>query len=123
MCLSISHRAPEDGLPRITYVEFNGTRHEVDVDQELSLMEGSVLNEIPGIIGLCGGICSCATCHCYVGPEWADKLQPPSEGELTMLERAADRRPESRLGCQIRVNDDLDGMVVHLPEHQSSGEA
>ncbi|HLG86846.1 MAG TPA: 2Fe-2S iron-sulfur cluster-binding protein [Alphaproteobacteria bacterium] len=110
-------------MPRITYVEFNGTRHEVDVDQELSLMEGSVLNEIPGIIGLCGGICSCATCHCYVGPEWAGKLQPPSEGELTMLERAADRRPESRLGCQIRVNEDLDGMVVRLPEHQSSGEA
>lgn len=109
-------------MPKITYIEANGAAHEVDLDPELSLMEGSVLNDIPGIIGLCGGICSCATCHCYIGAEWAAKLPPPSEGELTMLERAEDRRPESRLGCQIRVNDTLDGMVVRLPAHQSTGE-
>lgn len=109
-------------MPKVTYIEANGAAHTVEVDGELSLMEGSVLNEVPGVIGLCGGICSCATCHCYVGPEWAAKLAPPSEGELAMLERASDRRSESRLGCQVRVTEELDGIVVRLPEHQSTGE-
>ncbi len=109
-------------MPKVTYIEFNGTAHTVEVDPHMTLMEGSVLNEVPGIIGLCGGICSCATCHCYIGPEWADKLQPPSEGELAMLERASDRRPESRLGCQIVVTDALDGITVRLPEEQSTGD-
>ena len=109
-------------MPKVTYIESNGAAHTVEVDSHMSLMEGSVLNEVPGIIGLCGGICSCATCHCYIGPEWADKLAPPSEGELAMLERAADRRPESRLGCQIVVRDELDGMTVRLPAEQSTGE-
>jgi 2Fe-2S ferredoxin len=109
-------------LPKVTYVEADGTAHTVEVDPQLSLMEGSILNEVPGIIGLCGGICSCATCHCYIGGEWAAKLSPPSEGELAMLERASDRRPESRLGCQVVVTEALDGIVVGLPSHQSIGE-
>jgi len=109
-------------LPKVTYIESDGTEHIVELDPQMSLMEGSVLNEVPGIIGLCGGICSCATCHCYVGPEWAGRLPAPSEGELAMLERAAERRPESRLGCQIAVTEALDGMVVRLPSHQSTGE-
>ena len=87
-------------MPKITYVEFDGTRHEVDLEPELSLMEGSVLNEIPGIIGLCGGICSCATCHCYIGPEWADKLPPPSEGEnLFSLKFPCSSKPKARQSC------------------------
>jgi 2Fe-2S ferredoxin len=109
-------------MPRVTYLEANGSEHVLDVDAQLSLMEGSILNDVPGIIGLCGGICSCATCHCYIGPEWAEKLSPPSQGELTMLERAADRRADSRLGCQIVVADAIDGIVVRLPAHQSAGE-
>ena len=109
-------------MPNVTYIEANGAEHVVDVIEGCSLMEGSILNEVPGIIGLCGGICSCATCHCYIGPEWAARLPPPSEGELAMLERASDRRSESRLGCQIAVTQELDGMVVRLPEHQSTGE-
>lgn len=109
-------------MPEITYVEADGSTHSVDVAEGLSLMEGAILNEVPGIIGLCGGICSCATCHCYVGPEWAAKTGTAGEGELSMLERAADRRPESRLGCQVSVTAEMEGMVVHLPAHQSAGE-
>lgn len=109
-------------MPKVTYIEANGIEHVVEVDPQLSLMEGSILNDVPGIIGLCGGICSCATCHCYIGGEWAGKLPPPAEGELAMLERASDRRAESRLGCQIVVTEALGGMVVRLPAHQSIGE-
>jgi len=109
-------------LPKVTYIEAGGVEHPVDLDDGLSLMEGSVLNDIPGIIGLCGGICSCATCHCYIAPEWAAKLSSPTEGELAMLERASDRTAESRLGCQIRVSDALNGLVVRLPAHQATGE-
>jgi 2Fe-2S ferredoxin len=109
-------------MPRVTYVEANGQRHTVEVDENQSLMEGAILNEVPGIVAQCGGICSCATCHCYIGPEWSPKIKPISEGELALLERAWDRRPESRLGCQIEVTSELDGIVVHLPAHQSTGE-
>ena len=109
-------------MPKVTYIEASGVEHDIDVDPGLNVMEGSILNEVPGIIGLCGGICSCATCHCYIGDEWAAQLPPLSEGELAMLERASDRRPDSRLGCQIAVTQKLDGMVVRLPEHQSTGE-
>ena len=109
-------------MPKVTYIEAGGAEHVVDVDPGLNVMEGSILNEVPGIIGLCGGICSCATCHCYIEGEWAGKLTPPTEGELAMLERAWERRASSRLGCQVVVTDALDGMVVHLPAHQAIGE-
>lgn len=110
-------------MATITYVTAAGQEFPVEVEDQQSLMEGAILNDVPGIIGLCGGICSCATCHCYVGPDWAGKVPSPSEGELGMLERVSERRPESRLGCQVIVTSALDGMVVHLPEHQSTGEA
>jgi 2Fe-2S ferredoxin len=106
-------------LPSILYVEADGTEHRVEAEPGLSLMEGAILNEVPGIVGLCGGICSCATCHCYIGDEWAAKLDSPTEGELAMLERAVDRRPDSRLGCQVAMTEALDGIVVRLPAHQS----
>ncbi len=109
-------------MAKVTYVTAQGVEYPVDVGDRQSLMEGAILNDVPGIIGLCGGICSCATCHCYIGPDWAAKLPEPSDGELGMLERASDRRTDSRLGCQVIVTDALDGMVVHLPEHQSTGE-
>ena len=109
-------------MPKITYIEAGGAEHVVDIDPGLTLMEGSIINDVPGIIGLCGGICSCATCHCYIEGEWAGKLSPPTEGELTMLERAWERKTSSRLGCQVVVTDALDGMVVHLPAHQAIGE-
>jgi len=109
-------------MPKVTYIEGNGRAHTVEVDVDQTLMEGAILNDVPGIVALCGGICSCSTCHCYISSPWADKLMPPGEGELAMLERAWNRRPESRLGCQIIMTADLEKLVVDLPERQSIGE-
>ncbi len=99
----------------ITYIEHDGKRHTVDVDADMNLMEGATLNMVPGIVGMCGGICSCATCHCYIPENWKDRLEPPSMGELNMLESASHRRPNSRLGCQIVVRKELEGMEVEMP--------
>jgi 2Fe-2S ferredoxin len=108
-------------MPKVTYVEADGRRHTVEVDENQSLMEGAILNDVPGMVAQCGGICSCATCHCYIDPEWSAKIkQPIADGELSLLESAWDRRPESRLGCQVAVTDELDGIVVHLPAHQAT---
>ena len=107
-------------MPSITYVEHNGTRHTVEVDDGLNLMEGATLNMVPGVEGMCGGICSCATCHCYVPAEWADKIPGITMGEEKMLKGAKFLKPNSRLGCQISVSAELDGMVVDLPVEQGS---
>jgi len=109
-------------LPKVTYIGADGSKYPVEIDEGQSLMEGAIFNDVPGIIGLCGGICSCATCHCYVEPEWAAKLPSPSEGELSMLDRATDRRSTSRLGCQIIVTEELDGLVISVPSRQSTGD-
>ncbi|MDR2857174.1 MAG: 2Fe-2S iron-sulfur cluster binding domain-containing protein [Novosphingobium sp.] len=107
-------------MPRVIYIEHDGTRHEVDVPVGENVMRGALYNDLPGIVGECGGACSCATCHCYVDAAWADKVLPPiSETERELLEGAAAAvRPESRLSCQIAVSPELDGLIVHLPEHQ-----
>lgn len=107
-------------MPKIVFVSADGTRTEVNVDAGLSVMEAAVLNDVPAIIGLCGGLCSCATCHCY--PDAKAALPLVLDGEEQMLERVYDRRPESRLGCQIQISDALDGLVVHLPSHQAGEE-
>jgi 2Fe-2S ferredoxin len=107
-------------MPKIIFVAADGTRQEVNEPAGYSLMEAAVLNGVPAIIGLCGGLCSCATCHCY--PETRPDLPPILDGEEAMLERAYDRRPESRLGCQVHLTDAMDGMVVHLPSHQADEE-
>ena len=78
------------------------------------------MNLVPGVEGMCGGVTSCATCHCYIEGEWADKLQAPQPNELAMLDTAKYRRQSSRLGCQILVSWDMEGMEVHLPEEQGS---
>ncbi len=105
-------------MAKITYIEFNGTSHEVDVASGLSVMEGAVDNNIPGIEAECGGACSCATCHVYVDPAWIDKTGSPEHLEKDMLESAYDIKETSRLSCQIEVSDELDGLVVRMPEHQ-----
>lgn len=102
----------------ITYVEHDGTRHTVDVEPDMSLMEGATLNLVPGVEGMCGGICSCATCHCYVPPAWRERIPGPSFGERNMLASAGHVRENSRLGCQIVVTPDMDGMEVGLPPEQ-----
>ncbi len=105
-------------MPRITYIEANGTEHVVDVAVGTSVMQGAVNNLIPGIEGDCGGLCACATCHVYVPDEWQAKCGEAEELEVNILDFAFDVRASSRLSCQITVSDDLDGLVVHLPARQ-----
>ena len=106
-------------MPKITYIEHNGKTHNIEVPNELSVMEGAIQNNIPGIDADCGGACACATCHVYVDEKWFNKLPSKSEAEQDMLDMAIEPNKFSRLGCQITVNDDLDGMVVKMPSKQS----
>ena len=105
-------------MAKITYIEFNGAEHVVDVKNGLSVMEGAVKNNIPGIDADCGGACACATCHVYVDQAWLDKTGSQSAMEESMLDFAENVEPNSRLSCQIKVTDDLDGLVVRMPQSQ-----
>jgi ferredoxin, 2Fe-2S len=105
-------------MPTVVFVDHTGAVFEVQAPLDKSLMQVALDNSVPGILGDCGGACSCATCHGYVDPRWADKLPPQSESEVAMLEGVPELRPNSRLCCQLRVNADLEGIVVHLPEEQ-----
>jgi ferredoxin, 2Fe-2S len=105
-------------MPRITYVSSSGAPRTVDVPSGLSVMEGAIRNDVPGIIAECGGACSCATCHVYVAQEWRDLVGPQGQLEQSMLEYASGVAPNSRLSCQIRVTDALDGLVLTIPENQ-----
>jgi len=105
-------------MAKITYIEFNGTPHEVHVPSGLSVMEGAIDNNIPGIEAECGGACSCATCHVYVDPAWVEATGRPEHLEQDMLECAMDLQENSRLSCQIEVSDELDGLLVRMPELQ-----
>jgi 2Fe-2S ferredoxin len=105
-------------MPKITYIEHSGTPHTVDVPVGLTVMEGAVNNNIPGIDADCGGACACSTCHVYVNPEWVDKLPAREDMEEDMLDFAYEPNERSRLTCQIKVTADLDGLVVQMPEKQ-----
>jgi 2Fe-2S ferredoxin len=105
-------------MPKITYVEFNGTPHAVEVKAGLTVMEGAVKHNVPGIDADCGGACACATCHVYIDPAWTDKVGSPSAMEESMLDFAENVEPNSRLSCQIKVTEALDGLVVRMPESQ-----
>jgi 2Fe-2S ferredoxin len=105
-------------MARIKYLEHSGAEHEVDVKTGLSVMEGAVKNNIPGIDADCGGACACATCHVYVGEEWLPKTGERSDMEASMLDFAENVEANSRLSCQIKVSDALDGLVVTMPESQ-----
>ena len=106
-------------MTKITYIEHNGKEHTVDVQDGLTVMEGAVQNDIPGIDADCGGSMACATCHVYVKDDWYDKLDEKSEGEDDMIDQAYEPKKNSRLSCQIIVTDDLDGLVVDMPEKQT----
>ena len=106
-------------MTKITYIEHNGTNHTVDVQNGLTVMEGAVQNNIPGIDADCGGGMACATCHVYVKEDWFDKINKKNEGEDDMLDQAYEPKKNSRLSCQIIVSDDLDGLVVDMPEKQT----
>ena len=105
-------------MAKITYIEFDGAEHPIDVRNGLSVMEGAVKNNVPGIDADCGGACACATCHVYVDPAWTDKTGAVSPMEESMLDFAEGVEPNSRLSCQIKVTDALDGLVVRMPESQ-----
>jgi 2Fe-2S ferredoxin len=106
-------------MPHITYIEASGQSTTVELPEGWSLMQGATGNGIDGILGECGGSCACATCHCYVEESRLGELPPPSENELAMLENvAAERRPGSRLACQIKATAALEGLVVTLPDVQ-----
>ena len=103
---------------RITYIAFDGSRTEVEAASGVSVMQAAVKNNVPGIVAECGGACVCATCHVKVAPEWLGKLPQPQQSEKDMLEFAIDPADNSRLSCQIKLTDELDGLVVHTPETQ-----
>ena len=105
-------------MTKITYIEFDGKEHTVDVRNGLTVMEGAIKNNVPGIDADCGGACACATCHVYVDEAWREKTGTASAMEESMLDFAQNVEPNSRLSCQIKVTDALDGLVVRLPESQ-----
>ena len=105
-------------MPKITFVEFDGTAHEVEVPNGGSLMRAAVDNLVPGIDADCGGECSCATCHVTFPDQWFAVVGKPSEAEEEMLSMNPDREATSRLSCQVTISDQLNDMVVHLPEFQ-----
>jgi 2Fe-2S ferredoxin len=106
-------------MANITFIEASGQSTSVNLAEGWNLMQGAIANGVDGILGECGGSCACATCHCYVDESWLDKLPAASEGELDMLDNvAAERRPNSRLACQIKATAALEGLIVHLPAMQ-----
>ena len=106
-------------MAKITYIEFNGTEHVVDVKPGMTVMEGARDNGIPGIDADCGGACACSTCHVYVDEAWVERLPAKDSMEEDMLDFAWNPNPAtSRLTCQIKVTPEIDGLVVHIPEKQ-----
>jgi len=105
-------------MVNITYIEFGGTEHAVEVEPGTTLMQGARDNNIPGIAADCGGACICGTCHVYIDPAWRARLATRTEIETATIEFASDVEPYSRLACQIKITEDLDGLTVRLPESQ-----
>lgn len=105
-------------MPKIKFIEHDGTEHQIDATNGESIMSTAINNLVPGIDADCGGECSCATCHVVVDPAWMDTVGPASEAENSMLDLNPDREERSRLSCQIEVRDELDGIVINLPEFQ-----
>jgi 2Fe-2S ferredoxin len=110
----------ETSLPmaKITFIQPDGSRQEVVAEPGMTVMEAARKELVPGIEAECGGACSCATCHVYVEETWREKVGPPSQMEEDMLDFAFDVRESSRLSCQIKVSEELDGLVVSVPEKQ-----
>ncbi len=106
-------------MPKITYIEHNGKSHQIDVANGLTVMEGAVQNNIPGIDADCGGSMACATCHVYVKEDWFNKLPKKENGEEDMIDMAHEPNKFSRLSCQITVSNEIDGLIVQLPKKQA----
>jgi len=106
-------------MPKINYIEHGGKKHTIEVENGLTVMEGAIQNNIPGIDADCGGSMACATCHVYVKEEWFNKLPKKEDGEEDMIDMAYEPSKYSRLSCQLTVSNDLEGLVVQLPEKQA----
>ena len=106
-------------MSKITYIESSGKSHTVDVKNGLTVLEGAIQNDIPGIDADCGGGMSCATCHVYVKENWFDKMPKKEDGEDDMLDMAFEPNKFSRLSCRIIISDELEGLVVNVPAKQS----
>ena len=106
-------------MAKITYIEHTNKEHIVEVPNNMSVMEGAIQNNIPGIDADCGGSMACATCHVYVDEKWFNKLEKKEEGEEDMLDVAYEPNRFSRLSCQIMVSNDLDGLILRLPSKQA----
>ena len=106
-------------MAKITYIEHNGKSHTIDVSNGLSVMEGAIQNNIPGIDADCGGGMACATCHVYVKEDWFNKIPKKEDGEEDMLDMAFEPKTNSRLSCQIVVSDEIDGLEVIIPSKQA----
>jgi ferredoxin, 2Fe-2S len=105
-------------MPKITYIEADGNRHEIEAELGSTVMETAIMNGVPGIVAECGGACTCATCHVYVDDAWTEVVGGPSMMEEDMLDFAFEPKPVSRLSCQIKVKENLDGLIVHVPKRQ-----
>jgi len=105
-------------MTRITFVTPQGERIDTEAENGATVMETAIMNGVPGIIAECGGACTCATCHVYVDEPWQETVGGPSSMEEDMLDFAFDVHENSRLSCQIKVRDELDGLVVHVPTRQ-----
>ena len=106
-------------MPKITYIDSSGNQKTIDVATGLTVMEGAVQNNIPGIDADCGGGMACATCHVYVKDDWFNRIPKKEDGEDDMLDMAFEPKTNSRLSCQIIVSDELDGLEVNIPSKQA----
>ena len=106
-------------MPKITYIDFNGNSKNIEVENGLTVMEGAIQNNVPGIDADCGGSMACATCHVYVNEEWSNKIPPAEDAEQDMIDMALEPKKNSRLSCQLIVNNELDGLIVTTPKKQT----
>ena len=106
-------------MPKITYLDNQGNSKTINVDNGLTVMEGAIQNDIPGIDADCGGSMACATCHVYVEEKWLNKIPKAEEEEVDMIDMAYEPKKNSRLSCQLIVSDELDGLIVKTPEKQT----
>ncbi|MEM8750815.1 MAG: 2Fe-2S iron-sulfur cluster-binding protein [Pseudomonadota bacterium] len=106
-------------MAKITYITHDGSKFEVEAENGSTVMENAIKNAVPGIEAECGGACACATCHVYVDDAWTEAVGSPEAMEEDMLDFAYDVQPSSRLSCQVKVSDALDGLVVRVPERQA----
>jgi ferredoxin, 2Fe-2S len=106
-------------MAKITFIDIEGTARTVDGDIGATVMETAIKHAVPGIEAECGGACACSTCHVYIDEQWRGKVGEPSPMEEDMLDFAYEVKPNSRLSCQIKIREDLDGLTVHTPERQA----